>query len=81
VKLGGKPYWDGTPDKTVAVYGEQGLGDEVMFASMIPDLMKTNKVIIESHPRLEKLFWQSFGVKTFGTERKRRPAVGGRQSF
>lgn len=72
-ELGGKPYWDGTPDKTVVVYGEQGLGDEIMFASMIPDLMKTNKVIIESHPRLEKLFWQSFGVKTFGTRERPDP--------
>jgi tetratricopeptide (TPR) repeat protein len=72
-ELGGKPEWDGTQDKTVAVYGEQGLGDEIMFSSMIPDLMKTNKVILESHPRLEKLFWQSFGCKVFGTREQEDP--------
>lgn len=72
-KLGDKPEWDGTPGKTVAVYGEQGLGDEIMFASMIPDLMKTNKVILECHPRLEKLFWQSFGLKVFGTREQDDP--------
>ena len=72
-QIGNVPYWDGTPDKTVAVYGEQGLGDEIMFSSMIPDLMKTNKVLLECHPRLERLFWQSFGVKCFGTREQDDP--------
>jgi tetratricopeptide (TPR) repeat protein len=58
-KLGGRPRWNGEPG-TVAVYGEQGLGDEIMFASMIPDLLKTNKVILECHPRLLTLFQLSF---------------------
>lgn len=62
------PLWDGTPGKTVLVYGEQGLGDEIMFASMIPDLMKTNTVILECHKRLEGLFKASFpGVTVHGT--------------
>lgn len=62
------PIWDGTPGKTVLLWGEQGLGDEIMFASMIPDLMKTNKVVIECHKRLETLFKKSFpGVSVHGT--------------
>jgi tetratricopeptide (TPR) repeat protein len=61
------PYWDGTPGKPVAVYGEQGLGDEIMFASMIPDLMKTNPVVIECHHRLKNIFEKSFGVPCHGT--------------
>lgn len=62
------PMWDGTPGKTVTVYGEQGLGDEIMFASMIPDMMKTNPVIIECHKRLETLFKKSFpGATVYGT--------------
>lgn len=65
--LGGKPRWDGGPG-TVAVYGEQGLGDEIMFASMLPDIQKTNKVILECHPRLLTLFQRSFPeIKCYGT--------------
>ena len=62
------PMWDGTHGKTVTVYGEQGLGDEIMFASMLPDLMKTNPVVIECHKRLETLFKKSFPEATvYGT--------------
>lgn len=73
-KLGNKPLWDGTPGKIVAVYGEQGLGDEIMFASMLPDLMKTNTVILESHKRLKHLFEHSFpGLQVFGTREEKAP--------
>ena len=55
------PLWDGTKGKTVVVYGEQGIGDEIMFASCIPDLMRDCKeVIFDCHPRLERLFRDSF---------------------
>ena len=66
-KIADAPYWDGTKGKTVAVYGEQGIGDEIMFASMIPDLMKDANVIFECHTRLKTLFENSFGVKCYGT--------------
>lgn len=59
-KLGDVPYWDGTKGVKVAVYGEQGIGDEIMFASMLPDLMKQNKVVLECHKRLKTLFEKSF---------------------
>ena len=63
-----KPYWDGTEGKTIAVYGEQGLGDEIMFASMLPDLMAKNNVILECHPRLKTLFEKAFpGTPIYGT--------------
>jgi len=61
------PVWDGTPGKTVWVYGEQGIGDEIMFASMIPDMMKDCTVILECHKRLKTLFEKSFGVTCYGT--------------
>lgn len=55
------PEWDGTPNQTVVVWGEQGLGDELMFASCIPDLIAVSKeVVIECDPRLEPLFRRSF---------------------
>lgn len=57
---GGLPKWDGTPGKTVVTYGEQGVGDEIMFASMIPDLMKDCRVIVDCDKRIEKMLKRSF---------------------
>lgn len=61
------PRWNGQEGKTLIAYGEQGLGDEIAFASCIPDLAKQNKVIIECNPRLQGLFKRSFGLETHGT--------------
>jgi tetratricopeptide (TPR) repeat protein len=65
------PEWDGTPGQTVIVWGEQGIGDEIMFASVLPDLIKVSKkVIFDCHPRLVKLFERSFpGVEIHGTRK------------
>lgn len=54
------PYWDGSDGKRVIVYGEQGIGDEIMFASMLPEVIEKNTVIFECHKRLQKLFEHSF---------------------
>lgn len=68
------PLWDGKSAGRIAVSGEQGIGDEIMFASMLPDLLKTRgpeDVILECHPRLETLFQKSFpGVKTYPTRKE-----------
>lgn len=66
--IGDLPYWDGTPGKAVAVYGEQGIGDEIMFSSMLPDIAKQNTVVFECHKRLKHLFEHSFpGLVCYGT--------------
>ena len=57
---GGLPRWNGEKGKTVVTYGEQGVGDEIMFASIIPDLMKDCKVIIDCDKRIEKMLKRSF---------------------
>lgn len=57
---GGLPKWDGTPGKTVVTYGEQGVGDEIMFCSMLPDLLKDCKVIIDCDKRIENMLKRSF---------------------
>lgn len=57
---GGLPKWDGTPGKTVIIYGEQGIGDEIMFSSMIPDALQQCKVIIDCDHRLQNLYRDSF---------------------
>jgi tetratricopeptide (TPR) repeat protein len=54
------PDWDGEPlgAGKLLVYGEQGLGDEVMFASMLDELQA--RVALLCDPRLAALFARSF---------------------
>ena len=55
------PEWDGSPGKTVIVYGEQGIGDEIMFASLLPEMIRDCKqVIFDCHKKLHRLFAASF---------------------
>jgi tetratricopeptide (TPR) repeat protein len=57
-----QPRWNGARvDGTLLVWGEQGLGDEILHASMIPDLMqRTGSLTLEVEPRLVGLFARSF---------------------
>jgi len=58
-----QPIWDGSDlrDCTLLVYGEQGVGDEIMFASCIGDLLQgVGGCIVECDPRLVPLFARSF---------------------
>jgi tetratricopeptide (TPR) repeat protein len=66
----GLPEWDGVSKGEVVIYGEQGVGDEIMFASCINDVLKTNDVILDCDGRLEGLFKRSFGCKVYGTRFK-----------
>jgi len=60
------PYWQGEnlDGKRILVIGEQGLGDEFMFANALPDLIRAvganGKVQIAVDPRLVPLFQRSF---------------------
>ena len=57
----GKPKWDGKKVRRLVVHGEQGLGDEIMFASALPFIRdKAEKIVVECSPRLEDLFRRSF---------------------
>lgn len=71
MKFGEEPDWDGTPGQTVAFYGEQGVGDELSFASMLPDAIRDcKKVIISCDRKLEGLFRRSFAkAKVYGTRK------------
>jgi len=64
-----EPRWKGEPGKSVVFYGEQGLGDEIMYASCIADAKATcSEVILECDKRLTGLFTRSFpGVHVYGT--------------
>ena len=66
--------WDGTPGKTLVVYGEQGIGDEILYASCVPDAAKDTRLILECDRRLEGLFSRSFpNVEVHGTRREAAP--------
>lgn len=72
VQYGDEVRWDGTAGQSVVFYGEQGLGDEVMYSSCIPDaLERCSEVILECDPRLEGLFKRSFpDAHVYGTRRQ-----------
>ncbi len=58
-----QPLWDGSDlhGRTVLIYAEQGVGDEVMFASCFGDVMaQAGQVVIDCDPRLAPLFSRSF---------------------
>lgn len=66
------PLWDGKPDKnkTVVLIGEQGIGDEILFASMLPDAIRDCRIIFDAHPRLADLFRLSFpDIPVYGTRK------------
>ena len=69
--------WNGASlrKKNILVYSSQGVGDEIMFSSCIPDLIQKspNAIYLWCDPRLQPLFARSFPeVITYGRERIRR---------
>ncbi|MBP2316464.1 tetratricopeptide repeat protein [Azospirillum soli] len=58
-----KPLWDGgdLTGKTVLLWREQGVGDELLYASCYADLIaRASRVIVECDPRLVPLMARSF---------------------
>jgi tetratricopeptide (TPR) repeat protein len=58
--------WDGAPlGGTLLVTREQGLGDEIMFASLLPEVIaRVGHCVVESDPRLRPLLARSFPAAT-----------------
>ena len=57
------PHWQGEAleGKRLLVQAEQGLGDQIMFASCLPDLLpRARHTVLECDPRLARLFARSF---------------------
>jgi tetratricopeptide (TPR) repeat protein len=69
---GNETRWDGTKGKCVIAYGEQGLGDEISFASCVPDFIQDcSEAVIECDERLLGLFRRSFPeASIYGTRYK-----------
>lgn len=80
VQLGNEPRWDGKPVDNLFIYGEQGLGDEIMHASMIEDALPLAKhVTLECDRRLAGLFARSFPtIEVKGTRRGDQDWANGR---
>jgi len=58
-----QPFWQGErlPEGRVLLWPEQGVGDEIMFAGLVPDAARTgNRCLLECDERLETLFRRSF---------------------
>ncbi len=57
------PEWDGAAldGRSILVHAEQGLGDEIMFASCLPDVIACARAcIVQCDPRLAALYRRSF---------------------
>ncbi len=60
----------GTKPKLI-VWGEQGIGDELMFGTILKDAQQDFEVIFECHPRLERLHRNAHdGMKLYPTRKE-----------
>jgi tetratricopeptide (TPR) repeat protein len=58
-----QPLWKGEKlaSGNLLIWGEQGVGDEIMFAGLIPDVIRSgNRCILDCDARLKPLFARSF---------------------
>jgi tetratricopeptide (TPR) repeat protein len=70
-----QPLWKGEKlaEGRLLLWGEQGIGDEIQFAGLIPDALRSgNRIVLDCAPRLQPLFARSFPgievVSGFGPE-------------
>ncbi|HEY1255160.1 MAG TPA: tetratricopeptide repeat protein [Terracidiphilus sp.] len=58
-----QPLWTGDRLESgrLLLWGEQGVGDEIQFAGLFPDAIRTgNRITLDCDPRLQPLFARSF---------------------
>jgi tetratricopeptide (TPR) repeat protein len=64
-----QPRWTGARlDGTLMIWGEQGLGDQILYAGMLPEMAgRADRIIVEVESRLTALFERSFpGLEVIG---------------
>lgn len=67
------PKWTGSPVKKLVIHGEQGLGDEIMFMSLLNRAReRADEIVIECAERLVPIFSDSFGLRCYATEAELR---------
>lgn len=60
------PYWTGQKTGTLLIHGEQGLGDEIMYLSLVGRLKHlAQRVVVECNHRLIPLLRRSLGVECY----------------
>jgi len=60
------PKWNGRPVGKLVISSEQGIGDEILYGSAIPELMVRlgpKALELQCHPRLIPVFERSYGIK------------------
>lgn len=69
----GCPYWDGKEGLDIYVRGEQGIGDEISFASILQEFVgKHKKVTFDCDEKLGGLFARSFpDVEVIATRKQK----------
>jgi len=76
--------WDGSSLKgrSLVVYAEQGIGDEIMFASCLGSLIdKAETVTVQCEPRLGPLFTRSFPGARVCAEARDAPSARWRRAL
>ena len=59
--FGKAPRWDGKPVGKLAIHGEQGIGDELLFLARVPQILdRVEELAIECTPRLLGILKNSF---------------------
>lgn len=60
------PRWDGKPVRRLAVWQEQGVGDQILYATLLPDLIgRGQDFVCELDARLIPAFQRSFPSSNF----------------
>ena len=73
IQYNDEPLWDGEAEGKICIYSEQGLGDEISFGQMLPDMKRwcdehNSQLVVDVNPRLENLFKRSFpDIEIHGT--------------
>jgi len=73
IQYNDEPLWDGKEKGKICIYSEQGLGDEISFGQMLPDMKawcdaNDSTLVVDVNPRLESLFKRSFpDIEVHGT--------------
>jgi tetratricopeptide (TPR) repeat protein/ADP-heptose:LPS heptosyltransferase len=74
-----QPRWDGASlaGKSILIHAEQGIGDEVLFASCFDEVIsQARQCVIVCEPRLESLFRRSFPRATVYGYQRRKDCIG-----